>query len=75
MLLVISDLDLKIQVSYNKVHNKYEIEINGQSYMRLPYEAPTFDPDRANSEALFAKLSVNDRVACEGQKIWIIDDI
>ena len=29
MLLVISDLDLKIQVSYNKLHNKYEIEING----------------------------------------------
>ena len=43
--------------------------------MRLPYEAPTFDPDRANSEALFAKISVNERVAYEGQKVWIIDDI
>ena len=59
MLLVISDLNLKIQVSYNKARNKYEIDINGESYLRLPYEAPTFDPDRANSEALFAKISIN----------------
>ena len=29
MILVISDLNLKISVSYNKVHNKYEIDING----------------------------------------------
>ena len=64
--LVIGDLKLKIIAKYSKKHKKYEIEVNGQDYFQLPYEAPNFtsiDDDEETIELIKGKITCNGKVA------------
>ena len=66
MSLVIGDLKLKITAKYSKKHRKYEIEVNGQDYFQLPYEAPSLtsiENDEETIELIKGKITCNGKVA------------
>ena len=66
MSLVIADPTLKIIAKYNKKHRKYEIEVNGNDYFSLPYEAPNFlemDDDEEGIDLIKGKITCNGIIA------------
>lgn len=51
--------NLKIQADYDQSKDIFLVQINGQSYYKLPYRAPQFDPEKYANKLLTTKIWVN----------------
>ena len=60
IILIVHEMqNLKIQADYDQTKDIFLVQINGQSYYKLPYRAPQFDPEKYANKLLTTKIWVN----------------
>ena len=71
-------MNIKIAVYFNIREsctdtNRFEIKINDDEYLNLPYEAPSYDPEMEDAEHIKACIMVNGAQASNCDMPWYSD--